>query len=200
MKAKICKLVIFVEETRSEMGKAIEPPTRRAAAVAVIENPFAGHYVEDLSELMEIGEELVICWRSVRSLRWDQGHAPKATAKLPPSAKTASSNTRLRFCIPSSGRRFARFLARVRADSFIEKTRWTGRPARCAARPQGRGVRAQPFRRHGSARRRRAPRQRDHGGGGGDQIRPAVIARGRLKERRDQGRRRASLGRQAASK
>ena len=52
MKAKIRKLVIFVEETRSEMGKAIEPPTRRAAAVAVIENPFAGRYVEDLSELM----------------------------------------------------------------------------------------------------------------------------------------------------
>src|SRR5580704_10428498 len=58
MKAKIRKLLTFVEETRTEMGKAIEPPTRRAAAVAVIENPFAGRYVEDLSDLMEIGEEL----------------------------------------------------------------------------------------------------------------------------------------------
>ena len=58
MKAKIRKLLTFVEETRLEMDQKIEPPTRRAAAVAVIENPFAGRYVEDLSELIDIGEEL----------------------------------------------------------------------------------------------------------------------------------------------
>ncbi|HEY2456072.1 MAG TPA: amino acid synthesis family protein, partial [Candidatus Acidoferrum sp.] len=58
MKAKIRKILTFVEETRSEMGRPVSPATRRAAAAAVIENPFAGRYVEDLSELMEIGEEL----------------------------------------------------------------------------------------------------------------------------------------------
>ncbi len=58
MKAKIRKLITFVEETRTEMGQAIDPPTRRVAAAAVIENPFAGRYVEDLTELAEIGEEL----------------------------------------------------------------------------------------------------------------------------------------------
>jgi hypothetical protein len=58
MKARIRKIVTFAEETRSEMGKAVNPPTRRAAAAAVVENPFAGKYVEDLTELMEIGEEL----------------------------------------------------------------------------------------------------------------------------------------------
>ena len=58
MKADIRKLVTFVEETRAEMGRPVEPPTRRAAAVAVIENPFAGRYVEDLSPLIDIGEEL----------------------------------------------------------------------------------------------------------------------------------------------
>jgi Amino acid synthesis len=58
MKAKIRKLLTFVEETQLEMNQKIEPPTRRAAAVAVIENPFAGRYVEDLSELIDIGEEL----------------------------------------------------------------------------------------------------------------------------------------------
>ena len=31
------------------MDRAVDPPTRRAAAIAVIENPFAGRYVEDLS-------------------------------------------------------------------------------------------------------------------------------------------------------
>lgn len=58
MKAKIRKIAVFLEEVHSEMGHAIHPPTRRAAAVAVIENPFAGKYVEDLSDLMTIGEEL----------------------------------------------------------------------------------------------------------------------------------------------
>ena len=58
MKAKIRKLVVQIEETRSEMGRAVNPPARRAAAIAVIANPFAGRYVEDLEELMAIGEEL----------------------------------------------------------------------------------------------------------------------------------------------
>lgn len=57
-KAKIRKILTFVEETSTEMGRSVNPPTRRAAAAAVIENPFAGRYVEDLAELMEIGEEL----------------------------------------------------------------------------------------------------------------------------------------------
>ncbi|WP_372612320.1 amino acid synthesis family protein [Aquicoccus sp.] len=58
MKAKIRKLAVTVEETQREMGREIAPPTRKAVAVAVIENPFAGRYEEDLSELMEIGAEL----------------------------------------------------------------------------------------------------------------------------------------------
>lgn len=70
MKAKIRKIVTFVEETRSEMGKAVNPPTRRAAAAAVIENPFAGRYVEDLAELMDIGEEMgaLLAERAVAAL------------------------------------------------------------------------------------------------------------------------------------
>lgn len=58
MTAKIRKLAVVVDETRIEMGKAIQPATRRAVAMAVIENPFAGKYQEDLSALMTIGEEL----------------------------------------------------------------------------------------------------------------------------------------------
>ncbi|QDL91679.1 amino acid synthesis family protein [Paroceanicella profunda] len=55
---RIRKIVTFVEETRREMGQEVSPPTRRAVAAAVIENPFAGRYEPDLSELMEIGAEL----------------------------------------------------------------------------------------------------------------------------------------------
>jgi hypothetical protein len=58
MKAEIRKIVTFVEETHREMDKGIAPPTRRAAAVAVIANPFAGKYVDDLTPLIDIGEEL----------------------------------------------------------------------------------------------------------------------------------------------
>jgi hypothetical protein len=70
MKAKIRKIVTFVEEIHTEMGQLVQPPTRRAAAVAVIENPFAGRYVQDLSELMEIGEELgsLLTERAVNAL------------------------------------------------------------------------------------------------------------------------------------
>ena len=56
--ARIRRLVTVVDETHKEMGREIEPPTRRAAAVAVIENPFAGAYQEDLEGLMAVGEEL----------------------------------------------------------------------------------------------------------------------------------------------
>ncbi|WP_029031485.1 amino acid synthesis family protein [Salinarimonas rosea] len=58
MPAQIRKIVVVVEETRREMGREIAPPTRRAAAVAIIANPFAGRYEEDLEALMAIGEEL----------------------------------------------------------------------------------------------------------------------------------------------
>ena len=58
MKVKIRKLVVQVDETRIEMGRTVMPPTRRAVAIAVIENPFAGRYQEDLTLLTEIGEEL----------------------------------------------------------------------------------------------------------------------------------------------
>lgn len=58
MSAKIRKVVTSVEQTYREIGREVSPPTRKAVAVAVIENPFAGKYVEDLDPLMEIGAEL----------------------------------------------------------------------------------------------------------------------------------------------
>ncbi len=58
MQAKIRKLIVQVDETRIEMGQTITPPTRRALAMAVIENPYAGGYAENLDQLIAIGEEL----------------------------------------------------------------------------------------------------------------------------------------------
>ena len=58
MSADIRKIAVWVEETHSEIGRTISPPTRKAVAVAVIKNPFAGSYTEDLTPLMDIGAEL----------------------------------------------------------------------------------------------------------------------------------------------
>ncbi len=58
MPAQIRKLVVQIDETHREMDREIQPPTRRALAMAVIQNPCAGRYVENLDELIAIGEEL----------------------------------------------------------------------------------------------------------------------------------------------
>ena len=62
MPARIRKLIVEVDETHLEAGKAITPPTRKALAMAVIENPYAGRvgddFAENLDELIAIGEEL----------------------------------------------------------------------------------------------------------------------------------------------
>ena len=54
----IRKLVVQVDETHREMGRDVNPPTRRALAMAVIANPYAGRYSESLDELIAIGEQL----------------------------------------------------------------------------------------------------------------------------------------------
>ncbi len=58
MPAQIRKLIVQIEDTRIEMGRAIDPPTRKALAMAVIHNPCAGRFEADLNELVAIGEEL----------------------------------------------------------------------------------------------------------------------------------------------
>jgi Amino acid synthesis len=56
--AQIRKLIVQLDETRIEMGKEVDPPVRRVVAIAVIHNPCAGRYVENLDELASIGEYL----------------------------------------------------------------------------------------------------------------------------------------------
>jgi hypothetical protein len=70
MSAVIRKIVTVVEETLMEGGRDVSPPTRRAAAIAVIDNPFAGQFVDDLGALIAIGEELgeLLSMRAVAAL------------------------------------------------------------------------------------------------------------------------------------
>jgi hypothetical protein len=77
MKAQIRKLVVSVDETHTEGGRAVSPPTRRALAMAVIRNPYAGAYHESLDELIAIGEELgeLLGQRCVQALGIAPGQA-----------------------------------------------------------------------------------------------------------------------------
>ncbi len=77
MPANIRKLIVQIDETRIEMGRVVEPPTRRAVAMAVIANPYAGRYVEQLDELIAIGEELggLLGDRCVQALGIEPGAA-----------------------------------------------------------------------------------------------------------------------------
>jgi Amino acid synthesis len=55
---KIRKIYTFVEDTLSVAGKSGEPLLRRVAAVAIVENPHAGHFVEDLKPMIDASEAL----------------------------------------------------------------------------------------------------------------------------------------------
>ncbi len=55
---RIRKLLTVTEEILGDGGRDAKRPLRKVAAVAVIENPFAGTFVDDLTPLIEAGEEL----------------------------------------------------------------------------------------------------------------------------------------------
>jgi hypothetical protein len=77
MSAKIRKIIVQTDEIRVEMGREVVPPVRKALAMAVIENPCAGRYVENLDELVAIGEELgaLLGARCVAALGIEAGQA-----------------------------------------------------------------------------------------------------------------------------
>jgi hypothetical protein len=55
---RIRKITTAIEEIHHEGGPPADRPLLRGAAMAVIENPFAGQFVQDLTPLIDIGEEL----------------------------------------------------------------------------------------------------------------------------------------------
>lgn len=66
----IRKLLTIIEEVHQEAGQDVKPPTRKAAAIAVIDNPFAGRPGDDLTELIDLGAMLggLLGERAVRAL------------------------------------------------------------------------------------------------------------------------------------
>jgi hypothetical protein len=76
---QIRKLVTLVEEVRAEAGIPAARPLRRVATAAVVSNPYASQYQEDLSALVEFSRELgrLLGTRAVEAL----GDAPESYGK-----------------------------------------------------------------------------------------------------------------------
>lgn len=49
----IRKIATFIEDGLSEAGIPVDPPYRKVAVAAIIENPYAGQFSEDLSEIID---------------------------------------------------------------------------------------------------------------------------------------------------
>jgi hypothetical protein len=54
----IRKFVTVIEEAHSEAGIPADPPLRKVAVAAIFNNPYAGRYSEDLSELIAFNAPL----------------------------------------------------------------------------------------------------------------------------------------------
>ena len=162
MRARIRKIITFVEETHTEMGRPVKPVTRRAAAAAVIENPFAGKYVEDLTELTEIGEELgsLLTERAVAALGIP-GPAVESYGKAAAIGENGELEHAAAILHPKLGTPVRKVLGGRGADSLLEETRRAGCVFGHSAGTQGRSFRSKPFRWNGNSRERCATSQRD---------------------------------------
>ncbi len=94
-KPQIRKIYTVIEETHADGTVRLDKPTRKAAAVAVFKNPYAGTYQEDLSLLYEWSEQLgeMLTWKAVAAL----GIAPEKVHSYGKGA-IVGSNGELEHC------------------------------------------------------------------------------------------------------
>ena len=123
--------------------------------MAVIENPFAGRFVEDLAELVKTGEELgdLLGRRAVAAL----GAPVHSYGKAAVVGERRRVRARRGDPAPDPGHPVPCRGGRRQGDHPVgEEARRARHGDRRAAPLQGRGVRAHPFRRDGGAAGRRA--------------------------------------------
>jgi len=77
---QIKRTLTFIDETGTEAGQRIDPPLRKVAVVAILDNPFAGRFERDLSALTKASEEIgrTICQLAVSMLG---PHKPESYGK-----------------------------------------------------------------------------------------------------------------------
>lgn len=74
---EIRQIHVNVSDLHREAGRSVDPSIRKVVAAAVITNPCAGRYVDDLNELTEIGTELsgLLAARAVAALEGAPVHS-----------------------------------------------------------------------------------------------------------------------------
>ena len=164
MSAEIRKIVVQVDEVHREMGRPINPPTRRALAMAVIRNPFAGQYMEQLDELIAIGEELgaLLGQRCVQALGIEPAQA-QSYGKAAIVGEAGELEHAAAILHPKLGAPLRR--AVEKGAALVPSAKKQGGVGTAVDVPLGHKgrLRAQPLRRHRGAGGRRAARQRDRG-------------------------------------
>ena len=77
---QIKRTLTFFDEVAMEAGQAVNPPLRKVAVAAIIDNPFAGRFERDLSALTKASEEIgrTICQLAVSML---SPHKPESYGK-----------------------------------------------------------------------------------------------------------------------
>ena len=77
---QIKRTLTFFDEVAMEAGQAVNPPLRKVAVAAIIDNPFAGRFERDLSALTKASEEIgrTICQLAVSMLG---PHKPESYGK-----------------------------------------------------------------------------------------------------------------------
>src|SRR5215813_13867112 len=76
----IKRLLSFVDEVGVEAGQTVDPPLRKVAVVAIIDNPFAGRFERDLGPLTKASADIGrrICAHAVALL---SPHQPQSYGK-----------------------------------------------------------------------------------------------------------------------
>ncbi len=128
------KLVMQVEETRRELDREVDPPVTKVVAAAVIRNPYAGRYVEDLSPLYELGAEIaeLLAERAVQALGVEPGaveaYGKGAIVGVDGELEHAAAILHPRFGAPVRA-------AVERGDSIIPSTKKMGGPGSSIVMP-----------------------------------------------------------------
>ncbi len=74
-KPDIRKIVVLLEETSKDMGREVHARKAKVAVAAVLNNPLAGKYLENLEVLKELGRKIsgVLAQRGVEALGVEPG-------------------------------------------------------------------------------------------------------------------------------
>ncbi len=158
----IRKVALLVEEIHHEGGPVADLPRRRAAAMALVANPFAGRYVAELESAMEDLKPLglMLSERLIAALGGDpatiDGYGKGAIVGTAGELEHGAL-----WHVPGG---YAMRERLGEAKAIVPSAKKVGalrRPPRRADRPRQRRLCAKPFRRHGGRHRRRPAAGRD---------------------------------------